>query len=210
MRKVKINYANFWTLTESLMSKRSQVGIFFRGILQFLRRKSPFDWAENFSLLHKKLKKEIFSRVNEAMTIFYKSATVWAWGYVSLPQLRFGVQHYVNFYNAQRIHSALQYKTPDEVYSGTCNSANRGYITWWSGWFANGGKYEKVFDFSVGIILCSFSVGVFQRGFKVAGNKLRRQKPGGCGQDIRLQSGKGMEHPHTYLHSTKKHSALLL
>ena len=48
--------------------------------------------------------------------------------YVSLPQLRFGVQHDVNFYNAQRIHSALQYKTPDEVYFGTCYSANRGYI----------------------------------------------------------------------------------
>jgi hypothetical protein len=44
-------------------------------------------------------------------------------------QVRFGVQHYVNFYNAQRIHSALQYKTPDEVYFGTCNSANRGYIS---------------------------------------------------------------------------------
>ena len=41
--------------------------------------------------------------------------------YVSLPQLRSGVQHYVNFYNSQRIHSALQYKTPDEVYFGTCN-----------------------------------------------------------------------------------------
>ena len=49
--------------------------------------------------------------------------------YVSLPQLRFGVQHYVNFYNAQRIHSALQYKTPDEGYFGTCNSANTGYIS---------------------------------------------------------------------------------
>ena len=48
--------------------------------------------------------------------------------YVSLPQLRFGVQHYVNFYNTRRIHSALQYKTPDEVYFGICNSANRGYI----------------------------------------------------------------------------------
>ena len=47
---------------------------------------------------------------------------------VSLPQLRSGVQHYANFYNAQRIHSALQYKTPDEVYFGTCNSANKGYI----------------------------------------------------------------------------------
>lgn len=47
--------------------------------------------------------------------------------YVSLPQLRFGVQHYVNFYNVQRIHSALQYKTPDEVYFGTCNLRSNGY-----------------------------------------------------------------------------------
>ena len=49
--------------------------------------------------------------------------------YVSLPQLRFDVQHDVNFYNTRRIHSALQYKTPVEVYFGTCNSANRGYIS---------------------------------------------------------------------------------
>ena len=47
--------------------------------------------------------------------------------YVSLPQLRFGVQHYVNFYNTRRIHSALQYKTPDEVYFGTCNLPTKGY-----------------------------------------------------------------------------------
>ena len=30
-------------------------------------------------------------------------------------------QNYVNFYNAQRIHSALRYKLADEVYFGTCN-----------------------------------------------------------------------------------------
>ena len=47
--------------------------------------------------------------------------------YVSLPQLRFGIQHYVNFYNSRRIHSALEYRTPDEVYFGTCNRQAMGY-----------------------------------------------------------------------------------
>ena len=47
--------------------------------------------------------------------------------YVSLPQLRFGVQHYVNFYNSRRIHSALQYRTLDEVYFGTCNRQTMEY-----------------------------------------------------------------------------------
>ena len=36
--------------------------------------------------------------------------------YKSLPQLRRGVQSYVNFYNGKRLHSALNYQTPDEVY----------------------------------------------------------------------------------------------
>lgn len=47
--------------------------------------------------------------------------------YVSLPQLRRGVQSYVNFYNSQRPHTALgnvgDYITPDEAYFGTCNPA---------------------------------------------------------------------------------------
>jgi len=47
--------------------------------------------------------------------------------YVSLQQLRFGVQHYVNFYNAKRVHSALQYQTPNEVYFNTCNSPIKAY-----------------------------------------------------------------------------------
>lgn len=45
--------------------------------------------------------------------------------YVSLPQLRLGVQSYVNFYNARRIHSALQYETPDSVYFGTCKNQGK-------------------------------------------------------------------------------------
>ena len=41
--------------------------------------------------------------------------------------LRTFVQHYVNFYNSRQIHSALQYRTPDEVYFGTCNRQTMGY-----------------------------------------------------------------------------------
>ena len=45
--------------------------------------------------------------------------------YVSLAQLRLGVQSYVNFYNSKRIHSALEYKTPDEVYMQGCKAPDR-------------------------------------------------------------------------------------
>ncbi len=48
--------------------------------------------------------------------------------YVSLPQLRMGVQSYVNFYNSRRIHSALEYKTPDEVYGQVCIRQSKVYI----------------------------------------------------------------------------------
>ena len=48
--------------------------------------------------------------------------------YVSLTQLRMGVQSYVNFYNSCRIHSALEYKTPDEVYGKGCIKQSRVYI----------------------------------------------------------------------------------
>lgn len=47
--------------------------------------------------------------------------------YASLPQLRLGVQNYVNFYNTKRIHSALHYQTPNEAYFGTCNQQTKEY-----------------------------------------------------------------------------------
>ena len=48
-------------------------------------------------------------------------------GAVSLPQLRFGIMHYVHLYNSRRIHLAFQYRTPDEVCFGTCNRNAMGY-----------------------------------------------------------------------------------
>ncbi len=47
--------------------------------------------------------------------------------YVGLSQFRFVVQHFVNFYNSRQIHSVLRYRTPDEVYFGTCNRQSAGY-----------------------------------------------------------------------------------
>ena len=47
--------------------------------------------------------------------------------YASLPQLRFGVPHYVRFYNSWWIHPALKYRTLDEVYFETCNRQTVGY-----------------------------------------------------------------------------------
>ena len=47
--------------------------------------------------------------------------------YLSLTQLRLGVQSYVNFYNSRRPHTALgkpgDHVTPDEAYFGACNRA---------------------------------------------------------------------------------------
>lgn len=47
--------------------------------------------------------------------------------YRTLPQLRLGVQHYVNFYNAVRLHSAIGYKTPDDVYRPGCKESSTQY-----------------------------------------------------------------------------------
>jgi putative transposase len=47
--------------------------------------------------------------------------------YQSLPQLRCGVQNYINFYNSKRIHSALDWSTPDAVYGRACNLQSKTY-----------------------------------------------------------------------------------
>ena len=47
--------------------------------------------------------------------------------YRTLSQLRLGVQHYVNFYNAVRLHSAIGYQTPDEVYRQGCKEFSTQY-----------------------------------------------------------------------------------
>jgi len=47
--------------------------------------------------------------------------------YQSLPQLRRGVQSYINFYNSRRIHSALNWNTPDSAYNQTCNLQPKSY-----------------------------------------------------------------------------------
>ena len=68
----------------------------------------------------------LFKREYFTSMMYYISILIRA-DYISLPQLSLGVQHYVNFYNSRRIHSALQYRTPDEVYFGTCNRQAMGY-----------------------------------------------------------------------------------
>ena len=70
-------------------NKKSLFYIFFRGILPLFRRKSPFDWAENFSLLHKIAKTEILS-LQYGQTVFFSVKILWAplwrpekWDYAS-------------------------------------------------------------------------------------------------------------------------------
>jgi len=47
--------------------------------------------------------------------------------YQNLPQLRLGVQHYVNFYNSVRLHSAVGFRPPDEVYRLSCRTKTKPY-----------------------------------------------------------------------------------
>ena len=36
--------------------------------------------------------------------------------YETMPDARIGINKFTNFYNIQRLHSSLEYKTPDEIY----------------------------------------------------------------------------------------------
>jgi len=47
--------------------------------------------------------------------------------YKSLVQMCRGVQIYINFYNSRRIHSALDWKTPDVAYGQACNLQSMPY-----------------------------------------------------------------------------------
>jgi|GEM_PF-893530 len=47
--------------------------------------------------------------------------------YKTLQQLRLGVQSYVSFYNAVRLHSAVGYRPPDEVYNQSCRTKIKPY-----------------------------------------------------------------------------------
>ena len=53
----------------SLFWKKVAVFIFFRGFLMMFLRKSPFGWAENFSLLHKKERTEMFLQSDRKPTM---------------------------------------------------------------------------------------------------------------------------------------------
>jgi len=49
------------------------------------------------------------------------------WGgisYTTLKEAREGIGEYIRLYNEQRLHSALDYKTPDEVYFDKVNTTD--------------------------------------------------------------------------------------
>ena len=49
-----------------------------------------------------------------------KYENVYLHGYQAIPEARQGLKQYFDFYNTERFHQGLDYKTPWEVYSGLC------------------------------------------------------------------------------------------
>jgi putative transposase len=53
-----------------------------------------------------------------------KYEDVYPKGYATLKEARAGIGEYIRTYNEQRLHSVLDYKTPDEVYFGKANTTD--------------------------------------------------------------------------------------
>ena len=51
-----------------------------------------------------------------------KYEDVYLKGYATLPELLLGLTEYFVFYNSERTHQALGYRTPDEVYRTACGA----------------------------------------------------------------------------------------
>ncbi len=45
-----------------------------------------------------------------------KYENVYPSGYENIKEARLGISKYINIYNTKRLHSAIDYNTPDEVY----------------------------------------------------------------------------------------------
>jgi putative transposase len=43
-------------------------------------------------------------------------------GYATIPELKVGLEKYFHFYNTERFHESLEYKTPEEIYFGIFSS----------------------------------------------------------------------------------------
>jgi hypothetical protein len=59
----------------------------------------------------------------------------------TVSDLRRTIRHYVEFYNTQRFHQALNYKTPEEVYSGEIATNSMDLIS--CGFVENPSTYAK-------------------------------------------------------------------
>jgi putative transposase len=51
-----------------------------------------------------------------------KYENIYPTSYNTIKEARDGINQYINFYNTKRIHSAIEYKTPNEVYNKWLNN----------------------------------------------------------------------------------------
>jgi len=62
--------------------------------------------------------------IDYMVLLFVHIYDVYPKGYTTLKEAREGIGEYIKLYNKQRLHSALDYKTPDEVYFGKVNTTD--------------------------------------------------------------------------------------